>query len=130
MSEFDWRYDAARRLYHVRYTGVLRIDVFNRVREIRRGFAEPLGRVRMLIDAREADLSELTADDFKRLETARAQLMEQAADRAAGLIGSDIDLGIAELWAHFRHRSVPGSTRIFTIESEALAWLLADDEPE
>lgn len=127
MTEIDWTYDESRRLFHIHYHGLVGLDVFERVREIRASIGVELGGLRLLIDARDADLSELTAEDFKALEQTRSENMGMMADRAAGLLGREIDLGIAQLWALYRNQSVPRSTAVFLSEREAVKWLLSDD---
>ena len=127
MAEIDWTYDEERRLFHVRYIGRVGLDQFMRAREIRRTLGVAYGTVRMLIDARDADLSDLTADDFKALEAQRGGEFSGRAERTAGLVGRETDVGIADLWAVYRNRSVPGSTAIFMSEREAIAWLFSDE---
>lgn len=124
MAETTWTYDESRRVFTVRYRGRLTLDVFQEVREVRRSLGIEQGAVRILIDAREADLSELTADDFKALERIRESDLAGEAERAAGVVGRESDLGIAELWAFYRNRSVPGSTAVFLSLSEAIEWLV------
>lgn len=131
MTKFDWDFDADRRLLRLHYRGVLSIDFFDQATQVRRGINFGWGEVSLLIDARDADLSELTADDFKKLEFMRSVEADAAgglrAERAAGVVGREIDLGIAQLWALYRNRGTPNSTAVFMTERDAMAWLFGDD---
>lgn len=128
MAETTWTYDESRRVFTLRYRGRVTLDVFMEAREARRSLGIDQGAVRMLIDAREADLSELTAEDFKSLESIRRTDLGGGAERAAGVVGRESDLGIAELWAFYRNRSVPGSTAVFLSLTEAVEWLVENPD--
>lgn len=130
MAELEWTYDPERRFFHVRFFGVVGLDALDQTREIRRTIDVELGRVRCLYDARDSDMSELTADAFKSLEAVRVARFRSAADRAAGLVRNETDLGIVKLWSMYRNHSAPGSTAAFLSEREAMAWLFSDEEPE
>ncbi|WPZ34863.1 hypothetical protein T8K17_01695 [Thalassobaculum sp. OXR-137] len=127
MAELDWIYDETRRLIQLTYTGPLTVDDMMRSRTVRRSLGLQPGTVRVLVDLRYADLSELTAAAFKSMETERVERMGGHADRAAGVFGRETDLGIAELWADYRNRSAPGCTRIFMSRREAMAWLFSNE---
>ncbi|MEQ8586403.1 MAG: hypothetical protein RLO01_07945 [Thalassobaculaceae bacterium] len=126
MAEAKWTYDEERRLFTVCYRGRVSLELFMEARAARRSIGVGYGAVRLLIDASEADLSELTADHFKAMESTREPELEGRADRAAGVVGHEADLGIAELWAFYRNRSVPGSTAVFLSRQKALGWLTAE----
>ncbi|MDF1794184.1 MAG: hypothetical protein P1U88_19885 [Thalassobaculaceae bacterium] len=130
MTEIDWSYDEPQRLFTVRYHGLATLDVFLKARDYRKSIGVAYGGLRMLIDARNADLSELTAQDFKTMEERRSEMAGGIAERTAALVGRETDMGIGELWAVYRNRSVPGSTAIFMSEREALAWLFADESAD
>lgn len=130
MAELEWTYDPERRFFHVRFSGVIGIGALGRTREIRRTFDVELGGVRCLYDARDCDMSELTADAFKTLEADRAARFRSAADRAAALVRDETDLGIVKLWALYRNHSVPESSAVFLSEREAMAWLFSDAKPD
>ncbi|MCR9077195.1 MAG: hypothetical protein NXI07_14235 [bacterium] len=125
MTGFDWSFKAEQSLLRVQYHGLLRIDFVDQAKEARRGLGIEPGGVRVLVDVRDADLSEVTSDDFKNLEARRPRL-DTVVERAACLVGRESDIGIAHLWALYRNRSAPNSTAAFLIERQALAWLLKD----
>ena len=127
MAELDWTYDATRRLVRLTYTGPVRIGDMMQSRIVRRSLGLQPGTVRVLVDLRYADLSEITASAFKSMETERVERMGGHADRAAGVFGRETDLGIAELWADYRNRSAPGCTAIFMSKRDAMAWLFSDE---
>ena len=127
MAKLDWTYDATRRLIRLTYTGPLSIDDMMQSRIVRRSLGLQPGTVRVLVDIRAADLSDLTAAAFKSMESERVERMGGFADRAAGVFGRETDLGIGELWADYRNRSAPGSTEIFMSERKAMTWLFSAD---
>jgi hypothetical protein len=126
MADLEWTYDPERQLFAVRYLGRVTLDVFLRARIARRSIGVDYGGVRVLIDTRDADVSELTGEDFKTMEAERETRFGGIAERAAAVVGSEIDQDIAKLWAFYRNRSVPDSAAVFLSEREALAWLLAE----
>lgn len=126
MAEATWTYDETLRLFTVSYAGCVSLDLFMQARAARRAIDVDYGAVRILIDASAADLSELTADDFKAMEASREPVFAGRAERAAGVVGHEADLGIAELWAFYRNRSVPGSTAVFFSRRMAVDWLTAE----
>ena len=125
MADLDWTYDSERRLFVVWYFGRVTLEVFLKARAARRSVDAAYGQARVLIDARNADVSELTGEDFKAMEAERGTRFDGIAEPAAALVGSEIDRDIATLWAFYRNRSVPGSTAVFLSEREAVAWLMA-----
>ena len=126
MADLEWTYDPERRLFVVRYVGRVNLNVFLRARIARRSIGVDYGQLRLMIDTRQADVSELTGEDFKAMEAERETRFSGIAEPAAAVVGSEIDGDIAELWAFYRNRSVPGSAAVFMSEREALAWLLRD----
>lgn len=125
MADLDWTYDPERRLFVVRYFGSVTLEVFLNARVARRSIDVEYGKVRVLIDARDADVSQLTGEDFKAMEAERSTEFGGLAEPAAALVGSEVDRDIAKLWAFYRNFSAPDSTAIFLSEREALAWLMA-----
>ncbi|MFX4223957.1 MAG: hypothetical protein ACMVO3_25160 [Thalassobaculum sp.] len=91
------------------------LDVFQEVRAVRRSLGIEQGAVRILIDAREADLSELTADDFKALEPPfeKAILRERPSGRPA-LSGASWTWASLNSGLFYRNRSVPAPRRFFS----------------
>lgn len=126
MADLEWTYEPERRLFVVRYLGRVTLDVFLRARIARRSIGVDYGQLRLMIDTRQADVSELTGEDFKAMEAERETRFSGIAEPAAAVVGSEIDRDIAALWAFYRNRSVPGSAAVFMSEREALAWLLGD----
>jgi hypothetical protein len=127
MADLEWTYDPERRLFVVRYVGRVNLNVFLRARIARRSIGVDYGQLRLIIDTRQADVSELTGEDFKAMEAERGTRFGGIAEPAAAVVGSEIDRDIAALWAFYRNRSVPGSAAVFMSEREALAWLLTEE---
>ena len=122
MPDIQWSYDARRRLLRLLYLGTLDIGLFKEASAIRDGIDVPPGRALVLIDGRDADLSELTSEDFLEMERLRAEV-GLVNDRTAALVGRESDLGIAKLWALYRNRAQADTTAISTSVREALEWL-------
>ena len=122
MSELTWEFDEETLLLTAVFRGALRFETVIAFWDVVGKHAREPMDVLALIDARAADLSHLTVEDFKLMEDLRRD-GDIPTGRAAAVVDHDGDIGIARLWAAFRNESVPGSTAVFTDIDAAKAWL-------
>jgi hypothetical protein len=87
------------------------------------------GDRRLLLDLREAHVSELPAADMHGFEigVARREGMRGAGARAAVLVKSDLLFGVARMFQTIRAES-PVAYGVFRDPEEAAAWLAAPSE--
>ncbi|MCR9077194.1 MAG: hypothetical protein NXI07_14230 [bacterium] len=127
MSGVDWTFEEERCLLRITYRGLVGRDDLRQGAAVRRQLGIEAEGVRLLVDSRKADWSEITAADFKSLEELRKK-GDAVIDQAACVIESDLDWGIAKLWAMFRNNTAPDSSAVFVSELDALAWLYGDEQ--
>lgn len=119
--------DDAKAMTTLRFTGrVTASEVLEALVQLTAHAGYRAGMAR-LWDGREADLSEMTRDDFLLLAHALRPIQSPSPGvRVALLVSRDIDFGIMRMFESWEGDDLPAAIRVFRDLQAAEAWLKLD----